>query len=81
MKVRSQLEEAIKQLMDDYWNSYFIGDLDAWASYLLDDYKNIGATQEEIWDSREEILNYTREKLYNITVTVHLVYLKVPFRQ
>ena len=63
MKLKRQLEEAIKQLMDDYWNSYFLGDLNTWASFLAPDYKNIGTTKEEIWYSRDEILNYTREIL------------------
>ena len=63
MKLTNQLEEEIKQLMDDYWNSYFKGDLNTWASFLTSDYKNIGTTQEEIWNSREEILSYIREIL------------------
>jgi signal transduction histidine kinase/ketosteroid isomerase-like protein len=72
MTLTRQLKEEIRQLMDDYWNFYFRGDLDAWASYLDDDYKNIGTTQEEIWDSREEILNYSREILPQFVGQVEL---------
>ena len=47
--------------MDDYWDSYFRGDLATWASYLPDNYRNIGSTKEEIWSSKKEIVNYTLE--------------------
>lgn len=59
-------------MMDDYWNSYFKGDLDRWGDYLLADYKNIGTTQEEIWNSKEEILSYTKRILPQIVGHVDL---------
>ena len=59
MKLTKQLETEIKHVMDDYWNSYFEGNLDHWSNYLVEDYKNIGGTEEEIWNSKKEILDYT----------------------
>ncbi len=59
MKLTKQVEVEIKQVMDDYWNSYFEGNLDHWANYLVEDYRNIGGTEEEIWNSKKEILDYT----------------------
>ncbi|MEJ7674846.1 MAG: nuclear transport factor 2 family protein [Chitinophagaceae bacterium] len=59
MKLTKKLEAEIKQVMDDYWNSYFDGNLDHWANYLVEDYRNIGGTEEEIWNSKKEILDYT----------------------
>ena len=59
MKLTKKEEAEIRDLMDDYWNSYFSGDLDHWATYLVDDYRNIGGTEEEIWDSKKEIIDYT----------------------
>ena len=60
MKLTKKLETEIKVLMDDYWDSYFKGDLKHWAKYLLNDYRNIGGTEEEIWNSKKEILDYTK---------------------
>ncbi|RYY42219.1 MAG: hypothetical protein EOO06_21460, partial [Chitinophagaceae bacterium] len=54
-----QVEAEIRQVMDDYWSSYFEGDLDHWGEYLVDDYRNIGGTEEEVWNSKKEILDYT----------------------
>ena len=59
MQLTKKLEAEIKEVMDDYWNSYFEGKLDHWATYLVDDYRNIGGTEEEIWDSKKEIIDYT----------------------
>ncbi len=59
MKITKQLEKEIKALMDDYWNSYFTGDIKHWGKYLVNDYRNIGGTKEEIWNSKKEILDYT----------------------
>ncbi len=59
MKLTKKTEKEIKEVMNDYWNSYFEGNLDHWANYLVDDYRNIGGTEEEIWNSKKEILDYT----------------------
>ena len=59
MKLTKKLQTEIHQVMDDYWNSYFSGDIDHWATYLVNDYRNIGGTDEEIWNSKKEILDYT----------------------
>ncbi len=59
MKITKKLEAELKELMDDYWRSYLNGNLDHWANYLVDDYRNIGGTEEEIWNSKREILDYT----------------------
>jgi signal transduction histidine kinase len=49
--------------MEDYWKSYFEGNLEKWASYLPDHYHNIGTTQEEIWNSKQDIVSYTHKIL------------------
>ncbi len=59
MKLTKKSEAEIKQVMADYWASYFAGDLNHWANYLVDNYRNIGGTEEEIWNSKKEILDYT----------------------
>jgi ketosteroid isomerase-like protein len=59
MKITKKLEKEILAVMDDYWGSYLKGDLQTWASYLPDNYLNIGATKEEIWSSKKEIVDYT----------------------
>jgi signal transduction histidine kinase len=63
MKLSKKIESEIKFVMDDYWNSYFKGDLEHWGDYLVDDYRNIGGTEEEIWNSKHEILDYTNRMI------------------
>ncbi len=59
MKVTSEIKAEILQVMDDYWHSYFSGDLETWASYLTDHYRNIGTTKEEVWHCKQDIVDYT----------------------
>ncbi len=72
MKITSQLEAEIKEVMNDYWNSYFEGELDHWANYLVEDYRNIGGTEEEIWNSKTEILDYTKRVIHQMQGTTEL---------
>ncbi len=59
MIITKELELEIKVFMDNYWNTYLTGDLQRWSTFLTDDYKNIGGTEEEIWNSKKEIMDYT----------------------
>ena len=59
MKITQKLEKEIKTLMDNFWDSYMTGDIKHWSKYLVNDYRNIGGTKEEIWNSKKEILDYT----------------------
>ncbi len=59
MKIAKKIEAEIKYTMNDYWESYLSGNLDHWASYLVNDYKNIGTTEAEIWKSKKEIYDYS----------------------
>ncbi|MBA2746729.1 MAG: nuclear transport factor 2 family protein, partial [Flavisolibacter sp.] len=59
MKLTKKIEKEIKDLMNDYWDSYLNGNIEHWGKYLVDDYRNIGGTEEEIWNSKKEILDYT----------------------
>jgi hypothetical protein len=63
MKNTKKLEKEIRAVMDDYWGSYLKGDLQTWASYLPDDYRNIGTTKAEIWNSKNEIAEFTERGL------------------
>lgn len=63
MKLIKNVENEIKGVLQTYWDSYFKGDLETWASYLPDNYHNIGTTKEEIWNSKEEIVTYTLNML------------------
>ncbi len=67
MKITKKIEVEILQVMEDYWSSYLNGDLQNWASYLPDDYRNIGTTKAEIWNSKKEIVDFT-EKVLDQTV-------------
>ena len=59
MRVTKKLEAELKVFMDTYWDTYLKGDLKKWATFLPSDYRNIGGTKEEVWNSKQEILDYT----------------------
>ena len=59
MKIAKNIEAEILQVMDDYWRSYLNGDLETWAAYLPNNYHNIGTTKEEIWNSKQDLLDFT----------------------
>ncbi|GAA0877548.1 hypothetical protein GCM10009119_05160 [Algoriphagus jejuensis] len=59
MNITPTLVEEFSQWLDTYWTTYLSGDIDTWAAFIKEDYYNIGGTKEEIWHSRQEILDYT----------------------
>jgi len=59
MKITKKIEAEITQFTQTYWDTYLSGDLKTWATFLSDDYRNIGTTKEELWNSKQEILDYT----------------------
>ena len=59
MKITKKIEAEIKLVMKDYWESYIKGDLNHWVNYLVNDYRNIGTTEIEIWNSKKEIYDYS----------------------
>ncbi|MCL6257645.1 ATP-binding protein [Aquiflexum sp. TKW24L] len=59
MKVTPALKQELAQWLDTYWTTYLKGDIETWATFLRDDYRNIGGTKEEIWNSKQEIIDYT----------------------
>ncbi|MBU1822884.1 MAG: nuclear transport factor 2 family protein, partial [Bacteroidetes bacterium] len=63
MNLTPQLEDEIKEVMDSYWNSYLRGDLETWASFLPDHYRNIGTTRDEVWGSKKQIVDFTNAVL------------------
>ena len=40
-------------------STYLKGDIDTWATFIRDDYRNIGGTEAELWNSKQEIIEYT----------------------
>ncbi|REG91082.1 ATP-binding protein [Algoriphagus antarcticus] len=59
MNIPSKLKAELAEWLDTYWKTYLSGDLDTWATFIKEDYYNIGGTKEEIWHSKEEILAYS----------------------
>ena len=59
MKITDQIKTEVSQWLDTYWKTYMKGDLELWSTFLKEDYYNIGGTKEEIWHSKQEILDYT----------------------
>ncbi len=67
MKLTAKIKEDIKQTLITYWESYLGGNLDTWASYLADNYHNIGTTEEEIWTSKDQIWAYSKNIQHQLT--------------
>ncbi|MEZ4780824.1 MAG: nuclear transport factor 2 family protein, partial [Flavobacteriaceae bacterium] len=63
MKLTKKIETEITQFLQTYWDTYFEGNINKWQSFLTEDYKNIGTNEEEIWNSKSEILDYTNKVL------------------
>ncbi|MBK8496741.1 MAG: nuclear transport factor 2 family protein [Chitinophagaceae bacterium] len=58
--------------LDTYWSTYLKGDIKTWATFIRDDYRNIGGTKEEIWNSKQEIVDYTYSILDQMAGTVDI---------
>src|SRR6187399_1201010 len=72
MKLTKKLEAEIKRFMNSYWDTYLKGDLKTWGAFLPADYKNIGGTEEEIWNSKKEILDYTKRVINQMVGQVEI---------
>jgi signal transduction histidine kinase len=60
MRITQSLQKELALWLDNYWKTYLKGDLETWSTFIKDDYYNIGGTKEEIWHSKQEILDYSR---------------------
>jgi signal transduction histidine kinase len=72
MKVTAALKKELAQWLDTYWTTYLKGDIETWATFIRDDYRNIGGTKEEIWNSRQEIIDYTNSIMDQMLDTVEI---------
>ncbi|MGB7787120.1 MAG: ATP-binding protein [Salinimicrobium sp.] len=61
-----QSKTEISEWLDTFWKAYLKGDLELWSSFLNEEYCHIGERQEEIWHSKQEILDYTHSNLDQI---------------
>lgn len=59
MKITDQIKTELSEWLKTFWKAYLKGDLELWSTLIKDDYYNIGGTKEEIWHSKQEILDYT----------------------
>ena len=58
MKLSKKLEADIKQLNENYWQSYLKGDMELMASFLDDDFKVIGSSENEVFFTKKEAMNF-----------------------
>jgi signal transduction histidine kinase len=72
MKVTPALKKELAQWLEAYWTTYLKGDIETWATFLRDDYRNIGGTKEEIWNSKQEIIDYTNSIMNQMLGTVEI---------
>ena len=72
MHVSKSLEAEITRFMEIYWERYFAGDLQSYASFLRDDYHNIGTTESEDWRSKTEMMRYSESVIHQMTGKVQV---------
>ena len=59
MKITKALKKELVKWLDTYWKTYMKGDFDVWPKFIAWDYYIIGGTKKEIWQSKQEILDYS----------------------
>jgi len=72
MKVTPALKKELADWLDTYWTTYLKGDIATWATFIRDDYRNIGGTKEEILNSKQEIIDYTNSILNQLVGAVDI---------
>ncbi len=72
MKVTPAIKKELAQWLNTYWTTYLKGDIETWATFIRDDYRNIGGTKEEIWNSKQEIIDYTNRILDQMIGTAEI---------
>ena len=72
MTVTLALKKELAQWLDTYWTTYLKGDIKKWATFIRDDYRNIGGTKQEIWNSKQEIIKYTKSIINQMLGTVEI---------
>jgi hypothetical protein len=72
MKVTAALKKELAQWLDTFWTTYFKGDIDTWATFISKGYRNIGGTKEEVWNSKQEIIDYTKRIMDQMLGTVDI---------
>ncbi|MGB5026873.1 MAG: ATP-binding protein [Chitinophagaceae bacterium] len=72
MKVTPALKKELADWLDTYWTTYLKGDIATWSTFIRDDYRNIGGTKEEIWNSKQEIIDYTNSILNQLVGAVDI---------
>ncbi|MEB2773851.1 ATP-binding protein [Algoriphagus sp. D3-2-R+10] len=59
MIITEAIKAELAKWLDTYWTTYMKGDFDIWSTFIAEDYYNIGGTKEEIWHTKQEILDYS----------------------
>ena len=59
MEITDQIKTELSEWLDTFWKAYMKGDLDLWSTFIKEDYCHIGGRKEEIWHSKQEILDNT----------------------
>lgn len=58
MKLPEKLEAEVTELYVEYFESLFSADVGKYMSFFVDDFKQIGTTQEEVWFNKTESGKY-----------------------
>ena len=60
MEITPKIKKELENWLEMFWQTYLKGDLKTWATFIKDDYYNIGGTKAEIWSNKQEILAYSK---------------------
>ncbi|WP_296315105.1 ATP-binding protein [Winogradskyella sp. UBA3174] len=66
MEITSKIKKDLENWLEMFWQTYLKGDLKTWATFIKDDYYNIGGTKAEIWRNKQEVLAYAKTILTQI---------------
>ena len=72
MSLSKQEESALIQVYDSYWHSYATGDIPTLASFLAEDYTQIGSVETEVFDNKKDAVHFIENTIDQVAGKVDM---------
>ena len=72
MTLSKQEESALLQVYDSYWHSYATGDIPTLASFLAEDYTQIGSVETEVFDNKKDAVHFIEATISQVAGKVDM---------
>ena len=72
MSLSKQEESALLQVYDAYWHSYATGDIPTLASFLAEDYTQIGSVETEVFDNKKDAVHFIETTISQVAGKVDM---------